>query len=67
MEEIKDMFNDEEVTYVLTEHALLYEILKDYGIDVGVWNKTIWRHIYEDFMLRLEQAGYVSHESDGGE
>lgn len=67
MEEIKDMFDDEEVRYVLTEHALLYEILKDYGIVVGEWNKTIWRHIYEDFMLGLEKAGYVSRGSNEGE
>lgn len=48
------------ITYRLTEHAILYETLKDYGIDVGEWRNSLWRLIYNDFMNGLEKNSYIS-------
>lgn len=49
----------ENETYRLTEHCILYETLKDFRVDVGIWNNTYWKAIYYSFMKNLEKAGYI--------
>ena len=57
-------FDDENARYVLTPHAILYETLRGYGIDVGKWYQKLWESIFETFMNDLERSGYVEKKSD---
>ena len=40
--------DEDDGKHVITEYALLYTILKEYGIVVGEWYPKMWKHIYED-------------------
>jgi len=60
MEQVND------VEYKLTEHFILYSVLLEYGIVVGEWYPTLWSHIYDDFMKKLEQAGYIQKANEEG-
>ncbi len=57
---MKKNYDSDDANYCLTEHAILYETLKDYGMDVGEWRNSLWRSIYNDFMNELEKNGYIS-------
>lgn len=56
---IEQVNDDDDAKYRLTEHFILYLVLKEYGIAVGEWYPTLWNHLYDDFMKQLEQAGYI--------
>lgn len=64
MEQVNDV--DDDAKYKLTEHFILYLVLKEYGIAVGEWYPTLWNHIYDDFMKQLEQAGYIEKANEEG-
>lgn len=55
----EEEYKDDEM-YVITPHCLLYETLKDYGIEVGPWLPKMWDHIFNDFMEGLCKSGYIS-------
>lgn len=57
--------DEDDGKYVITEHALLYTVLKEYGIVVGEWYPKMWKHIYEDFMENLLKAGYIKKKEVG--
>ena len=62
---LSDIEDDEQATYVLTPHCILYETLKNFGIQVGEWYPTLWEHIFKDFMDKFVVSGYVDKkESD---
>lgn len=52
--EIKYM--EENETYVLTEWAIMQQVLCDFGIVV---NKTVANAIFEEFIRRFEKSGYL--------
>ena len=59
MEDTINNINDENEKYVLTEWGCLYLTLLDYGIDASHIPSKVGKHIVEDFMEMMEQAGYV--------
>lgn len=58
--------DDEDATYGLTPHCLLYETLKNFGIQVGQWYPSLWESIFEKFMENLEASGYVERKVEKG-
>ena len=59
--EIEELEDDENAVYRLTPSYILYDLLsEDAGFDVGGWKPFIWESIYNEFMNRLERAGYIS-------
>lgn len=57
--EIKYM--EENETYVLTEWAIMQQVLCDFGIIV---NKTVANAIFEEFIRRLENSGYLKRNKN---
>lgn len=57
---LSNVEDDEDATYVLTPHCILYETLKGFGIQIGQWYPSLWEHIFEDFMEKLVDVGYVN-------
>lgn len=47
---------EENETYVLTEWAIMQQVLCDFGIVV---NKTVANAIFEEFIRRFEKSGYL--------
>ena len=57
----EEVENDENVVSRLTEAFILYDLLSgDMGLDVGGWKPWLWESICNEFMNRLEKAGYIS-------
>lgn len=50
---------EENETYILTEWAIMQQVLCDFGIAV---NKTVANAIFEEFMRRLEESGYLERK-----
>ena len=57
--EIKYM--EENETYVLTEWAIMQQVLCDFGIVV---NRTVANAIFEEFIRRLEKSGYLKRNKN---
>mgnify|MGYP004529523425 FL=1 len=47
---------EEKDEYVLTEWAIMQQVLCDFGIVV---NRTVANAIFEEFIRRLEKSGYL--------
>lgn len=62
---LNEEHDDDDAAYVMTEAAILYETLKDWGINVGNWNYKIWNAIVEDFMEEMVRAGHVGKAEEG--
>lgn len=66
LREENDFEFSDDARFRLTPEYILYSLLSDdYRLDVGPWKSKIWGHIFEDFMILLEQSGYVSKTSGG--
>lgn len=50
----KEIKNGRKEEYVLTEWAIMQQVLCDFGIVV---NKTVANAIFEEFIRRLEKSG----------
>ena len=57
--EIKYM--EENETYVLTEWAIMQQVLCDFGIVV---NRTVANAIFEEFIRRFEKSGYLKRNKN---
>lgn len=57
----EDKLFDDDARFTLTPNYILYDILSSM-FDVGEWDPTRWEVIYELFMKRLENAGYIAKE-----
>ena len=57
--EIKYM--EENETYVLTEWAIMQQVLCDFGIVV---NRTVANAIFKEFIRRLEKSGYLKRNKN---
>lgn len=57
--EIKYM--EENETYVLTEWAIMQQVLCDFGIVV---NRTVANAIFEEFIRRLEKSEYLKRNKN---
>lgn len=55
---------DDEVKYVLTEWGCLSCVLTDYGFDTHRISGKVGRHIVEDFMELMCNAGHVIKNSE---
>ena len=56
-------FNDDDV-FGFTEWGCLYSVLSDYGIDVSHIPGRVGKHIVEDFMEMMVEAGYVARNEE---
>lgn len=50
---------EEKEKYVLTEWAIMQQVLCDFGIVV---NRTVANAIFEEFIRRLEKSGYLERK-----
>ena len=50
---------EENETYVLTEWAIMQQVLCDFGIVV---NRTVANAIFEEFIRRFEKSGYLERK-----
>ena len=50
---------EEKEEYVLTEWAIMQQVLCDFGIIV---NKTVANAVFEELMRRLVESGYLNRE-----
>ncbi len=52
---------EEKEEYVLTEWAIMQQVLCDFGIIV---NKTVANAIFEEFIRRFEKSGYLKRNKN---
>ena len=52
-----DYFNP---VYRFTPERILYNSLHDFDIEVANWKPILWKAIFDEFMERLENSGYIS-------
>lgn len=64
MEKLDDFLDDDEVRYQLTEWGCLSMTLADYGINTSHITGTIGKHLVDDFMKAMENAGYVERHEE---